>query len=488
MISYLMNMSHNTSLRAGIGLLAIAATGLAGEAPATTPAASPGIAAATPASSPAEAGFAERLDKFIHKSKQPAPWWKWGGDLRLRDEYLNNAITLDENAARNEQNYWRIRARWWNIITPITNLDLNVRLTWEGREWFKPSFRTPPQTGWEWAEGVFDNLNFKLTKPFDLPAALTVGRQDIIMGNGWLVLDGTPRDGSRTIYFDAARLTYEVKELKTTIDAIYIDQTASTDRWLPAINQNHFPGLYQTDQDERGVILNISNKSFEKTQIDGFFIYKNDERIIASGNDANLYTFGARVAGDLADHWNYRAEAAGQLGRKNGPSVAAFGANSRLSYLFKDPRNNQVRFSYEYLSGNDPDTPENEQFDLLWGRWPQWSELYIYSVIPEMGGRVADISNLHRIGPGWSFTPFKKAEFITDFYVLLADENTRRGAAGYSQDGSVRGELLTAVLKYRFNEHISGHLWSEFFFPGNYYDEPRKDAATFLRAELLLTW
>ncbi len=40
-----------------------------------------------------------------------------------------------------------------------------------------------------------------------MPLTATVGRQDIIEGVGWLVMDGTPLDGSRTVYFDAARFT-----------------------------------------------------------------------------------------------------------------------------------------------------------------------------------------------------------------------------------------------------------------------------------------
>ena len=43
-------------------------------------------------------------------------------------------------------------------------------------------------------------------------------------------------------------------------------------------------------------------------------------------------------------------------------------------------------------------------FDVLWGRWPRWSELYnIYSYIPE--SRVGQTANVHRFGPGWSLNP-----------------------------------------------------------------------------------
>jgi len=41
------------------------------------------------------------------------------------------------------------------------------------------------------------------------------------------------------------------------------------------------------------------------------------------------------------------------------------------------------------------------------------------------------------------------------------------------------------VLKYKFSKHLSGHLWSEFVFPGDYY--VNRDMITFLRAEIMLT-
>ncbi len=62
--------------------------------------------------------------------------------------------------------------------------------------------------------------------PLDLPATVTVGRQDIFLGDGWLVGDGTPNDGSFTFFLDAARLTVDLKDQHTTIDAIGLIQYA----------------------------------------------------------------------------------------------------------------------------------------------------------------------------------------------------------------------------------------------------------------------
>ena len=57
-------------------------------------------------------------------------------------------------------------------------------------------------------------------------------------------------------------------------------------------------------------------------------------------------------------------------------SLRAFGAKGDLEYCFKDDLDNKLHVTYEYLSGDDPDTRRVESFNPLWGQWPQWSELY----------------------------------------------------------------------------------------------------------------
>ena len=128
---------------------------------------------------------------------------------------------------------------------------MNARLAAEPREFMEPSgFDTYyQQSGMQWRYGIIDKLNVEWKKPLDLPVTVTVGRQDINLGDNWLVGDGTPLDGSFTTFLDAARATWELKEYHTTIDAIGIVQYARPDAWLPTLGpstsvfstQNQFP-------------------------------------------------------------------------------------------------------------------------------------------------------------------------------------------------------------------------------------------------------
>ncbi len=447
------------------------------------------------------------LTEFIESTKQPLPWMEWGADLRLRQIYFDNAVVLSDRIPGHERNFGRYRARLWTTLTPIEDLlTVKGRLTWEGRYYDKPrAFEN-------WYDGpvMVDKLNFELKHPGDLPLSLKVGRQDIILGNGWLVLDGTPLDGSRTIYSDALKLTWDISDTNK-LDLYYIDQDGEDDRYIPSFNGPHGGEEEQIEQEERGVIGWYTWKPRKVTEVNALFIYKHLDALPGAvrtnvgapfnsfGDNGEIYTFGGRVVHSFNDHWKLRFEGAYQFGHKQsanpadtaGPDLSAFGFNGRLTYSLKDEWNTQFRLSWEYLSGDDPDSDQDEEFDPLWGRWPQFSELYVYTYAPET--RIGEVTNLHRLGFGVTTFPVKQLELCADYHLLMANENTRRGATvagvnAFAQDGDIRGHLFTALLRYKISPHVFGHLIGEVLLPGDYYHDDYNDTATFLRGELTLRW
>jgi len=488
------------------------------------------------------------FEDWANQVKNPVDWMSWGGDFRVRNEYFNNALSLtteyDNAASRglsplfgpvHEQDYFRFRGRVWASLKPVDNVSVNIRLASEPREFMKPATMDTyfDKSGMQWRYGIFDNLNVQWKKPLDLPATVTVGRQDIFLGDGWLVGDGTPEDGSFTTFLDSARVTYDLQDQHTTIDAIGIVQYGRPDAWLPTLGPSTQQGgnpepLLLTDQNEKGAILWLANKSLPAANVDGYFIYKHDTRLTdppeaSFGDNADIYTVGGRLSGLVEDHWKYSAEGAYQFGRKQDPelngqngtnpllpaeaqttgfrNLSAFGVHARLFYQFKDELNNQVGMSFEFLSGDNPSTKSDEMFDSLWGRWPQWSEMYnIYGYVQE--SRVGQTANLYRFGPTWTLTPMKNLDFAANYFALFADQSvpTRdlnetllpalthgSGLLGpFSGNGTFRGHYLQTTLKYKFNKHLSGHLWAEFMFPGDFY--ATHDMISFLRAEMMFTF
>lgn len=480
------------------------------------------------ASAPPPSAF----DKWADSVKKPADWLSWGADIRVRDEYLPNAVSLSNADPLFEQNVVRFRARVWGTLTPVADLSLNVRLSAEPREFTKPasfgqrgsasSITGRGASGMDWRYGIFDNLNVKWSNIGGQPLTLIVGRQDILIGDfydWWLLADGTPGDGSWAFFLDSARLTYEAKEIKTKFDLIYIYQSPLPDDWLPTIGDQHysdpprFPGTDHplTEQRESGLVVYVSNKSIEKTTLDGYFIYKHDDRVTfrrrgapwTPGDNADIYTLGGKITGTPAEHWQYSVEGAYQFGQKEDSvndgtggarrfaerDIDAFGGKAKLTYLFKDKLNNQVSLVGEFLSGDDPSTSgKDEMFDLLWGRWPRWSELYIYSYAPETSGKIAQMNNLLRFGPSWTVNPMKGMSFSAVYNAMFAPEEvpTRAVAPRFSNDGDFRGHYLQTVLKYQFNKHWQAHLWAEFVWEGDFYAQ--RDRMAFIRPEIMFTF
>jgi len=452
-------------------------------APAPEAKAAEAPAAPAPAPAPAAAAPSDPVEAWIKKAKNPVPWWKWGADFRIREVYQLNPTLLNTKGPEPDAHWQRYRGRFWSTIAPFEDvLEFNFRIAWEGRYYDKPDSRD----NWTPQNVYLDNLNFKVKfdKLVGFPLSFQGGRQDIQLGDRWLVMDGTPLDGSGTFYFDAVRLVAEIEPIKTKFDLIFLEQNADAEDWVYPIAYHHQPVV---EQDELGVIAWITNKSIPKTEVNGYFIYKRGRPYLANGYDAEIYTFGLLVAGDITPKLRYSVDVAGQFGNKNDANLCALGSLDRLTYSFKDKLDSQLYTEYEYLSGDDPGTRgTNESFDILWGRYPQFSDLYVYTMVRET--RVGDYTNLHRLAFGYITHPIKKMEASATYHLLFSETNPLGDMPRFSQTGNFRGQLLTAILKYKFTSFMTGMLQGEFLFPGDYYTDDSNDPSVFLQAELMFSF
>jgi hypothetical protein len=421
----------------------------------------------------------------VDQIKNPVAWFSWGADVRLRQELTRNQYLTKTDPPGYICNFERMRLRQWNTFKPFQSLDINWRLVWEGRYYWKPDSKS----GLDRSEILFDNLNCKL-KFCKIPLTLTIGRQDIVFGDGWLVSDGTPLDGPRTTYFEAVRATFDMKSVKCICDLIYIDQTSNPDYRLPPIFSQKKPLV---EQNERGAILNFSYRMVENSQVDPYFMYKHDDVVLANGDNGDVYVAGCRIDHNFNKKLICHADGAYQFGQRenavmfleNESRLSAFGFNCRLTYNFCDSLQNQLWSGFSVLSGNDANSAHNHQFDPLWGRWAQYSELF-----PNEFDRPGERSNVHRINVGHQVAPNSKILVQTNYQAIFAYANRNSGIKGFSNDGIFKGQLLTLLLKYQCTRYWSFLLLGECFIPGDYYQTPddgtlctRNDPAAFLRVQ-----
>ncbi|MDY6913029.1 MAG: alginate export family protein [Planctomycetota bacterium] len=410
--------------------------------------------------------------------KNPTSWLQWGMDLRIRWEYAPNTFQLDEHLDE-ERHYQRYRSRLSVKAEPARDVELNARLAWEFRMWQQPKDRRE----FDGDEAMFDILNFRLRNFASLPLTITAGRQEIKHGDGWLVYEGTPGDGTRTYFFDAIRLLYDIRTIKTAVDFAFICNHSDSARYIRPFNDRQES---LAEENSKGFILYVTNKSLPQTQFDGYLIYKHDSPVENKGNDAEIYTFGGRFDRTWAKHWQGHVEGAAQLGQRNSADHIAFGLNSGLSYHFNDKLKNVLYCGYEFLSGDDPGTSTDTEFDPAWGRWSRFSSLYQYTQRIET--RHANYTNMHRVGQGWQCRPWAKAELNCNYNLMFAPENTYAAKAGFSESGHVRGHLLAAKLNQTFSDCLAMCWLAELFLPGDYYDDGRNEPAAFLRWEITMKW
>jgi len=417
---------------------------------------------------------------MLAQLKNPADWIELSADLRLRAEYDNNRKFEKEAAGHERVVFPRYRIRAGAKIKLTDDVDFNIRFATEPRYYIRPTSQDPRLTR---NEVLIDKFNLTLRNAFDLPLTIVAGRQDIILGSGWLISDGTPLDGGRTAFFDALRFTYNLEVSNTTVDFVWIANHADSAKWFKPFHDRDDD---LAEQDDQGAIIYLSKKTGEGAGIDIYYIYKHDkDRAISSGYEGEVYTIGARKYGKLNEHWQYSTEFALQFGHRDGKYLQAYGSNTQFIYNFNDENKNKIYLGYEYLSGNDD---KQKNFDRLYARVDTWSVLY-QGNIDSIDGRSYDSSNMHRLYADWETNLTEKIELRSGYALLFADENTSEGGTkGMSKCGNFRGQLLKTMLKYKVSKNVEHRIEGEMFFPGDFYNDDKNDPAVFLRYGLYLTW
>ena len=87
-----------------------------------------------------------------------------------------------------------------------------------------------------------------------------------------------------------------------------------------------------------------------------------------------------------------------------------------------------------------------------------------------------------------SCSPCEKITLGADYNLLFANQNSYPGRGIFTGDGNFRGQLVAGRLIYQINEHVSGHLLAEVFFPGDFYNDTYNEVAGFFRYELNFSW
>jgi len=405
----------------------------------------------------------------------------YGVYFRFRQETWDNAFDFDHanDAPGNlDRNYFRLKTSLWYKNDYAKKYDFFVKLT---NEAYYYMFTQDTDSPFHEDEIVFDNLYVGATDIAGLPVSLRVGRQDFLMthGEGFLIMDGTPLDGSRTFYFNAAKANIKFGD-SADVDLIYITNQ-QTDRYLPSLYASEKRPINTSD--ETGIVVYGRVKAGESIKVEPYYIFKTEEADpyqTALGNtDAgklSLNTVGARAVAGLGG-FNVRGEFAYQLGEyDDNTDREGMGGYLFVSRGYKDVKwSPSWELGYVYLSGDDQTTADKDEgFNPLFSRWPWLSELYVFSLIRDRGIAYWTNTSWARAGVKLAFTPDTSLDLKYNY--IRAVEET--GVPGEKE----KGHLPQVQLNHKFTDRIDGYLRVEYMVPGNYY--AGDDAATFVRWQL----
>lgn len=426
-----------------------------------------------------------------------SPWnVESGFDLRLRQEVFNDIpIAADPpGVSRGGKNdYFRIRTRLWTRLDYRENISVVGRLANEFRH-----YNTPDSDAYDFPdEAVVDLLYLDIRALAGGRLDLRIGRQELIYGAGRVLLEGTPKDGSRTIYFDAVKAAVKLSE-QTSVDLLGIYN--QSDAHLLIDDQDRDITGYDSgynDNVESGLGAYLRTRAMENAPAEVYYLWKKESRWFDAAGERipgrDLHTLGMRLLPRISESLSAEVEAAVQAGEiDDGRDCEGYMGYAGLSWAFTDAETDggytpYTKIAYYTLSGDDPDSGRDEGWNPLWARYPQFSELYIYAFDAERAGEWNNISYPHlEIG----LRKNRMCGLAIQAGPLMALENTGPGA------GHDRGAFASARWDFPLSsglagkifglgetrDRLFGHLLAEVLDPGDYY---RVDAtAYFLRWEV----
>jgi len=400
--------------------------------------------------------------------------FEYGFEVRVRNEDWNNIFDF-KDSADDERGQIRYRTRLWMKAPLTSNIDFSVGLAQEANEIFQPHSASHID------EGVFETAYVDIHKVFVKGLSLRLGRQNLIKGEGFLLLEGNPWDGSRSIYHNAAVLAYERGKSKLELIGIFDPRM---DRYLPRINDKHRQ-LIEWNESALGAYY--TNSRLKKTSLEAYYFYKRefgDPRPASNLQyqaDRYVYTAGARVVRQLPNAFSLTGEFARQWGHeRTNRDIRAWGGYGYLKRTFGAQKRHSASFGYWGMSGSDPANPRTiGNWDPLFARWPKWSEGYIYTQFKELG--VAYWSNVGMWQGEGIYVPWKPLSLRGTFYQMQAFHPYPGSSQLYGQ-GTGRGQEYQLRADLTVNKNWRGHVLYEGHVPGSFY--AGKDPGYFFRLEV----
>lgn len=423
--------------------------------------------------------------------------WDVGADLRVRHEIVNH-IPRGGLAGKGDDgpymNWIRTRTRAW-IGAEAGDFGFFSRVGNEFR-WY-PTGDAPGGNPRNWSfpdELYLDNLYFDAHDLFGGFLDLRIGRQDFLgpeaYGSQRVIGDGNGSDDARTVFFDAvrARMIFSETE-KLDFLAVWCNSRDSLN-W--GSNHSRADGHHGKDRDRNTIIqgshglvesgggLYHRSRTAKELPADIYWIFKRESHAVsrtgAKLTGRSFHTFGALLRPVFSENLSGEFEGAWQIGEKDTGAVVGgtmgYGA-LKWAFLPEKTVNPWVKAGCYYMSGDrdrDGDGDSDRAWNCVWGRWPQFSDLYAKTFAYGIGYWSNLIYPSFETGVDWK----DRLSFRVGSGPLMAAVDD---GCGYGKGGRDIGWLSCAHLGlplcrgiYAGRGRIDAHLRAELLNPtGDYY-------------------
>lgn len=277
----------------------------------------------------------------------------FGGQVRFRGYNLQNMWDLNDDVDTDNWDTYRLYTSIDFKATPSENVTGFVKLT---NQTYGNGIS---DAGDNTSNKVFvDNAYITVSDFFKTGTTLYAGRMDLMYGSGFVIFDGNSQFASTNIYFDGIKLSIPLGE-NAHVDALYFKDEEN--------NRSEAAG---DDITLSGAYL-IANCPKMGGQQELYALNRNDEII-----NKDIWMTGIRLSNTYKNGLDYSGEFAYQFGQFNDSTDIdkdAMGYKLDLGFTFLEtalePR---IFCGYVFLEGDDPDTKDNERWDVFYGGWPQY--------------------------------------------------------------------------------------------------------------------
>ncbi|MEG2724669.1 MAG: alginate export family protein [Kiritimatiellia bacterium] len=417
----------------------------------------------------------------------------FGGELRLRYDGTHALPTSSHGESENSD-YLRLRTRLWGQMT-AGQLTGFLRLADEFRYYRSPNSEKGKQ---RFPDTVFiDALYLTYADAFNGLMTITVGRQEMAFGAKRIISDGTGGDGSRSAYFDGARLTLNFDRQRTLdLFGVYM----ARHDWLPTLGKKHDATEahtkaydYETsgyNQTEYGAGLYYQDRSNKAFGWDAYYVYKVEDgehsKVINKVTKGTRTLFQTSTAGfRLLPQFTETISGEGEFALQAGTdSLLAVMAYAGVSYAPKVTMKPKLTLATQFLSGDEKGYRGDHAWHAVFNRETGIGEVpapmydkYAYNnlLYPHVKVELTPFANhtvVAQVGP--MFAPVREERTATEDY------GNFRGLYAQVKYSFAVGKCFDAALMKGFSLAFTG----EYLGKGDYFKDDAGRDALFGRAEL----